>query len=271
MRTRHIVSAAASALLALPLVAGTASAAAPDNDSPAGATVLTSLPATITQDTSEATTEPLDADYNLWCEAPATEASVWFRFTDTDGGALSVHLEGTDYSAGVMIIAGDPADGGRPAWCSPHTATVMTYPGETYWIMAFADTPGATGGTLVASFEEVAPLPPIDLSVDPVALALMDGSLRLSGTYTCSGLPYEGLLVADAAQKVGRFEIQGYGFMDGLDCDGTQHDWTLDVLPDNGTFSGGKAATVAFAATCGEFVCTSTTTTQTVQVRRGPE
>jgi hypothetical protein len=43
--------------------------------------------------------------------------------------------------------------------------------------------------------------------------------------------------------------------------------WTVEVLPENGKFAGGEAATVTFAAACGAFECGIGFEERTVQLR----
>ena len=107
MRAPRLLVALAAAALLAPLGATTASAA-PTNDTVAGATAITSLPKTITQDTTRATTDSVDAQLNELCGAPATNGSVWFTYTDTTGTGLLVDLSESSFSAGVAIVAGDP-------------------------------------------------------------------------------------------------------------------------------------------------------------------
>src|SRR5262245_37353120 len=121
MRGRILVAAAAAPLL-LPAGASAASAATPGNDTPSGATVVSTLPTTITQDTTEATTDGLDASLNGQCGAPVTNGSVWFTYTDTTGEGLAVDVTASDYSAGIIIVAGDPSAGGSLVTCGPGVA-----------------------------------------------------------------------------------------------------------------------------------------------------
>src|SRR5690349_23394335 len=78
---RSILSAATAGALLLPVMATAASAAPAPNDTAAAATVVSSLPTTISQDTTGATTDATDAALNANCGAPFTNASVWFKYT----------------------------------------------------------------------------------------------------------------------------------------------------------------------------------------------
>ena len=63
MKTRRFIVAAVAALLLAPMGASTALAAPPANDTPSGA-IAVGVPSTVVQDTSEATTDALDAALN---------------------------------------------------------------------------------------------------------------------------------------------------------------------------------------------------------------
>lgn len=81
----------------------TAEAAAPPNDDFYSATVITSLPFSVTVDTTEATTGPNDPSpcgyypYN----------SVWFSFTPASDTTISIDAFGTHYSPVLGIYSGD--------------------------------------------------------------------------------------------------------------------------------------------------------------------
>ena len=265
--TRLLVSLVAAAVLA-PLGASVA-VAAPGNDSPSGATVITTVPTTITQSTTDATTDALDASLNAGCGAPATNGSVWFTYTDTTGSGLVADVSASDFSAGVMIVAGDPAAGGQVVACGPGVSAARGDAGTTYYVMAFSDTPSVTGGTLKATFDAAPPAPEITATVDPRATAYKDGSIRLTGTYACSNADgYASDLEGQVVQTVGRTKITGQFFVYPLECDGAVHPWSAVATSENGLFAGGKAANVTFAIACGVLDCAFTPVEQRIQVTR---
>lgn len=269
MNHRRFLAASAAALLLSPLAATAAFAAPPGNDLPSGATPIT-LSQTVQQDTTEATTDALDAELNQYCGAPATAGSVWFSYEDPTGAGLLVDVTGSDFSAGAMIVAGDPEAGGQVVACGPGaTATRGDGQPTTYYVMAFSDTPGVTGGTLSASFQELPPAPTVDLTVDTWATAYRDGSMRLTGTYSCANADYDAFIDGMVTQTVGRTKIQGGFFVYPLDCDGQVHTWEAIATSYNGLFAGGKAASVSFGIACGLADCAFSVTEQTIQVRRG--
>ena len=57
------------------------------------------------QDTTEATTDEVDASLNQDCGAPATDASVWYNITPGEDLGVSVFVGESDSSAGVIVAA----------------------------------------------------------------------------------------------------------------------------------------------------------------------
>jgi len=135
------------------------------------------------------------------------------------------------------------------------------------FIMAIDDTPGAgNGGTLNLTVTEAPPPPVLSLTVDPVGhFDPRTGAARLTGTVSCSGGDFV-QLDSQLSQTVGRFVIRGFGFQS-LSCTGTQP-WSVTILPDNGKFAGGKAASFTFSFACGAVFCSETFVEQKVILRR---
>ena len=83
-----------------------------------------------------------------------------------------------------------------------------------------------TGGQLSASFQELpAPAPSADLTVGAWATAYRDGSMRLTGTYTCANADHDAFIDGTVTQTVGRTKIQGGFFVYPLECDGQARQW----------------------------------------------
>ena len=261
---RALLSTAVGAAL-VPGVAVAAYAATPANDTAAGATVITSLPTTITQDTTAATTDSLDASLNADCGAPATNASVWFQYTDTTGNGFVATMGSSDYTGGFMVTEGDPSQGNLVA-CGPTTVGVRTTPGQTYYVVAFSDT-AVNGGHLEVTFDKAPPMPDLSVTADPKGLAYKDGSAQVSGTYTCTNADgWNSEIDGTLTQRVGRVKIVGYFFVYPLQCDGASHAWSALVTSDNGLFRGGKAASVSFGYACGVLDCAEGYAEQAVQL-----
>ena len=249
--------------------ASTARAAAPANDTIAGATVV-SLGYSETIDTAEATTDADDAQLNTDCGAPATDASVWYAIDGTDTGVI-VDVSTSSYSAGVLVGAGTPGSLSIVA-CGPGGVFFFASAGTTYYVLAIDDQQDGTGngGTLNISFIEyvIPPPPTLEISVNPYGtFNSRTGTATISGTYTCTDGDYVDVYV-EARQRVGRFIIFGSGgFFDFGTCDGSPHVWSAEVFSQNGIFKGGKALSVSFAQTCGLFECAFGYAEYTVQLR----
>ena len=262
---RSTLTAAAAALLLVPALATSASAAPDPNDTPAGATVVTALPSSFSQDTTGATTDALDASLNAGCGAPFTNASVWFSYTDPDGGGVLADMSASSYSGGFIVTEGDPSQGNLVA-CGPTTVGFTTSPGTTYYVMAFSDT-ATVGGQLEVTFDVAPPAPEATITVDPQAVAYKDGSAKLTGTYSCANADdFSSDIDGTLTQRVGRVKITGFFFLSPLQCDGATHTWEAIATSDNGLFRGGKGATVAFAWACGVFECSIGYTEQAVKL-----
>ncbi|MBO9524422.1 MAG: hypothetical protein J7518_23025 [Nocardioidaceae bacterium] len=267
-RLRTALAAVAAAVLVPALTITAADAAAPGNDTAAGATDVGSLPASFDQDTTQATTDALDASLNNDCGAPFTNASVWFKYTETTGDGFIASMTDSDYSGGFIVTEGDPADGNLVA-CGPGAVGVATSPGTTYYVVAFSDT-ATNGGHLHVTFDTAPPPPELTITADSRAVAYKDGSARVSGTYSCSNAN-EGDAEIDGTltQRVGRTKITGDFFVYPLECDGQTHTWTADVFSSNGLFRGGKAGSVTFGYACGLLTCADGYSEQTVQLSSG--
>jgi len=267
---RNIRCAALSALVLTIMVVtgGTAFAVVPGNDLYGGRTVVGAIPFTDSLDTTEATTDPDDASLNADCGAPATDASVWYEITPSTDGGLVVDVSESSYPAGAIVATGGPGN-----WtvvdCAPGAVGWLAAAGTTYTILAFDDQSdgGGNGGTLDLRIDVIPPPPTVDITVDRFAVFdSRTGSATLSGTAICTGEAEFAAVEATLSQAVGRFTIRGIGFAD-LVCDGTPQNWRLEVLPDNGKFAGGKAASVTFAIACGTFDCGTDFEERIVQLR----
>jgi len=252
IRTAAITAAVGSILV----LTGGVAAAAPGNDTYPGRTVIGSLPFAETVDTTTATTDADDAELNATCGAPATDASVWYEFTAAADGAILVDVSGSSYSAGVLVGTGGPG-----AWtivtCGPNAVVLPTTAGQTYAILAIdhqADG-GGNGGTLRISVTEAPPPPSIDVTIDPIgSFNPQSGSATVHGTVTCTGPVQFAFLQTELRQRVGRFTIIGFGQIN-VTCDGATHPWSIEMVAENGKFSGGKAADATLAIACGQVLC----------------
>lgn len=267
---KHLRRAALSALVLGTLItsAGSALAAVPGNDTYGGRTVVGAIPFTDSLDTTEATTDNNDADINADCGAPATDASVWYEITAVADGGLAVDVSSSTYSAGAIVATGSPGNWSLVA-CAPGAVGWMAAAGTTYTVLVFDDQfdGGGNGGTLSLTVDVIPPPPTVDITVNRFAgFNSSTGSATVSGTATCTGEPDFVAVETSLSQSVGRFTIHGIGFSDVV-CDGTPRPWSVEVLPDNGKFAGGKAASVTFAIACGRFECGTDFEERIVQLR----
>ncbi|HJQ41589.1 MAG TPA: hypothetical protein VJ831_00765, partial [Jatrophihabitantaceae bacterium] len=200
--TAITVAASASALfLAAPQLA---SAAAPSNDTSAGATVVSALPYNQTEDTTQATTDAEDAALNANCGAPATEASVWFTYTSPTDDTLIADVSASNYSAGLIVATGTPGNLSIQD-CGPQELVESISAGQQLYFMAFDDTVGnGVGGTLQISISSAPPPPSFTVTVNSVGhFNSRTGVATISGTSTCTGgdsIDIE----TDLRQRVGR-------------------------------------------------------------------
>ena len=94
-----------SAVTLLPMTAAPATAAPPGNDEPTGAVGLR-LGDRVVQNTSQATTNAQDAALNEECGAPATNASVWYKYTSAVSRRVVLDTTTSGYSAGLLVFRG---------------------------------------------------------------------------------------------------------------------------------------------------------------------
>jgi hypothetical protein len=244
-------------------------AAAPTNDTPAGAITVVKGQV-IELDTDEATSDDFELGLNI-CNAPAIGGAVWFKFVPTEDGIVAVDVSGSDFSAGVYVFFGEPAPE-TVMDCGPGRLPVSVAAGETYYVMAFGDGLGeALTGNLVLTIDDAVPPPALDLRIDRDATVDRFGTVHITGTVTCEaeGRPEIAVeLVGELRQKVGRLLIAG-SFEGGVvvPCDGTAT--PFDVFSDgaNGVFAGGKAATLAVAFGCTD-LCGDRLVEANIQLRR---
>lgn len=265
MRVRRLLTSATVAVALVPLATGPANAAPPDNDEYAGA-IPVNLGDTVTQDTSEATTNAGDDTLNENCGAPFTNASVWYTYTpDTDTKTL-INAGESDFGAGLMVFKGTPtADSLRT--CGPEAVGLNAKAGKTYYIMVFSDNE-VNGGNMVLSLSE-APTPKVHVTVDKSGLAFHGGAgaARVHGTYRCTHADFA-FVGALLTQRAGRLKIKGES--DTLArCNGKTHHWSARVVSPVGYYAAGKTKVKAVAIACGPLECRRDVADRRVQLRWG--
>lgn len=252
------------------LAAGPAYAAPPSNDVFAGALTIGSIPASVTQDVTEATTDGNDADANADCGAPALDASVWYAVTPAADTALLVDVTDSSYPAGVLVVTGAPGNF-QLVTCGPGAVAFEALAGVTYYLLIIDDqSDGAgNGGTLRLTVAEAPPPPELTVTVNERArFNPRTGSATVSGTITCVGDVDFTFVDVQLEQAVGRGEVVGFGSLD-VDCDGSVQPWSIEIFPTFGKkFAGGKSATFTFAVSCGPVFCSEYANEQQVQLSR---
>ncbi len=248
------------------LGAAPASAEVPSNDTIDGATEITAVPFDQVIDTTEATTDAEDAAINAPCGAPATNGSVWYKLTAAADGYL-VDVSQSDFGAGVIVATGTPGNLSIVT-CGPSTIGFAATQGETYYLMAFSDTPEVPGGQLSIAVTVAAPPPEVSMTVDDNGKVNKDGVATISGTYTCKGeadlVEVFGTLQQEQKNSV---QVRGNFDLTGLKC-GVTDKWSVDVTADSGKFMRGLAATVATTVGCSALGCNFYDTLEVVRLRR---
>lgn len=267
-----LLAALALAFSTLAVSAPAALAAAPSNDTFAGATAA-AIGFSQTLDTTQATTDSDDSQLNASCGAPATDASVWYVLQGSDQGVV-IDVSQSNYSAGVLVGVGSQGNLQTVA-CGPRSVGFFAAAGTTYYVLAIDDQNdgGGNGGSLSISFNAAPPPPTLDITVNRYGTVdAHTGIATISGTYTCTNGDAIDAFV-EASQKVGKGRnatIFGSGeFFTTGTCDGVPHAWSAAVVPQSGKFAGGKSMTVTFSVACGSFDCAFGFNEQTVQLRGG--
>lgn len=250
MRALRLLLPVTLAVALVPFASAPASAAPPGNDTPDGATVI-NVGDTVTQDTSEATTDSDDAALNTTCEAPETGASVWYKLTPTTGGDVLMDATASDYSAGLMVFQGTPTADSMLA-CGPGAVGLHVESGTTYYVMAFSDS-SDTGGSLVLSVSHEPP-PRARVTIAKDGLAFHRGAAQLHGSYTCAHDDLFSELDAHLLQRAGRLKVQA-GNSPFTRCDGRSHPWKLRLVSPVGTYVRGHAVARASLIVCGFVQC----------------
>jgi hypothetical protein len=246
-------------------------AAAPGNDLYAGRTVIPATPFTDTVDTTEATTDADDAELTAQCDAPATDASVWYEHTASSDAGLLVETLEADYAVGIIVATGAPGSFSLVT-CGPFNVSFPTVAGETYVILMFdfTEEDEVTGGSLSMRLRDMPPPPELEFTIDGVgSFDPVTGSATIRGTVTCTGGDESSKTFIDfqVSQLVGRFRINGQGFAT-FTCDGSTQGWAGDAFADNGKFGGGKVSVHAFAFVCTESGCAEMDLTAKVTLRK---
>jgi hypothetical protein len=237
---------------------GSAWAQAPPNDTFEQATVISSLPFSQTLDTSEATTDPTDAEGASRCGLQVPPAAVWYEYTPSADQTVLVSTSGSSYTTGVGVYTGSPGVL-SPVACSVGLASFSATAGQTYHI-GVSDVGGGSGGTLNLSVST----PGFELSVDrfgqfdpKTGVATVTGTLiaPTTPTLTCP-IPnaFAFVVFGSLSQRKGdRTTTAATQTLSPIDlpCNGAAQEWSITFTPLDGKFKGGPADVSVDAVHCG--------------------
>ena len=237
-RFRTAPATAAGAVLALitavlVLVAPDADATAPTNDVIGHATVITTLPTTITEDTSEATGAVGDGP----CVGGS---SVWFRFRSQSDARMAVSTVGSDYDTMLAVSTG-PQGSRQIVSCGDDSvglAAALRFratAGSTYWIAVSACCGRrAVGGHLRLAVTRTVVTPRGHVTITKAETGGLSGDLLVSGTATCdTAAAVE--LSGYARQRVDPGVARGYfGDVVGFCTPGQETAWRTTVTSETG-------------------------------------
>ena len=265
--------------------AGSALAAAPDNDDIATPTVVDVLPYSDgPNDTTEATTGATDP---TGCVADTADRStVWYEFTPVSNERYAADTVGSDYDTTLYVGTANGSGGIDVIACNDDAVDLQSVVawdaegGTTYLLMVgtccgdgvVGEAGG--GGSLVFHLDLAPPPPTVDLTIDARGSFTKSGSAIIRGTIACSNVnefttedTTGGMIQVQASQRVGRKIISGFG--SGFDgpCTAEPTAWSVEVLGETGKFGGGSAQVDAFAIACGPIECTEASASRTVQLK----
>jgi hypothetical protein len=261
MRRGFALLAAGFLLAGIP---GVALAVAPSNDLPAGALTISSIPTSITENTTEATVSTDD----FGCGSGGFDhATVWYTFTPAADVNLAIDATASSYDVGVNVFEG-VADAAHLLNCFGGPGATQLTGGTTYYIMfADADEDATNGGTLNADLSVAPPRIEVSLTVDSIGKVDKAGVATLTGTISCTADADLADIQVSLRQQVGRFTIHGSAFT-GATCGPSGSTWWIQIRGDNGTFGSGKATADVFAEACDQFSCGDASTSKSLRLQK---
>jgi hypothetical protein len=258
--------AALGALVLLGSQASSALALAPDSDLPGGAGAITAIPATIEQDTTEATVTPAD---DIGCGTGGLDqATVWYTLTLSETTSVLVDASSSDYAVGVNAFVGTAAPENLFN-CAQGALSFEAVGGTTYYLMfADIDEDATNGGQLRVSIDVAPPPIVLSLAIDPVGkVNPKSGEAVITGTISCSEPADFADIQVNLHQPIGRFTIRGFGFASSA-CEPSPTAWFVSVSGENGTFSPGRATAEVFGFACSSSSCDDEFLSTNVRLRR---
>jgi hypothetical protein len=217
-------------------MAPAAYAAPPSNDEASGATAISALPFTETQDISEATVGASD-----YCGGVAT---VWYQYTPTEDIRVGFDATQSSIEPVIGLYTGDPTNL-SPYNCAYYPARIFAdlTAGVTYYVSVgsayYEPWPGAT---ITLSVDEAGPpLTSVSMTVNGSATVDRAGLATVSGTVTCDQ-PAFGYVSISLNQRFNRNVAEGSNYVY-IECGPEPASWSVQVWSSTGTLFGPGNAT----------------------------
>lgn len=263
-RIRSALLVLATMLLALLSVVPAAHAAPPANDEPEGAAVITGLPYSTAQDTSEATQNQYGG-----CTSADASDNVWYAFTPDEDVRVEIDTTLSDYNTGLNVFAGPPGEDTFVA-CQERFLRFQAFAGTTYYVEVSACCGSTGGGNLVLQARQAPRPPEVSVTVDPVGTVdARTGVATVTGTLTCAETVENAAIDVFLRQRVGRFVVSGQNGANVLCVPGGDPEpWSVAVQASNGTFAGGFADAAVQAVGCTERECSFAFEEARIRLRR---
>lgn len=233
----------------------------PRNDSYRSATVVRSLPTTFGQDVAGATLDTLEAGLSQDCGLPTADRAVWFRYDDPQGAGFVVDASASDHPVAIALLS-DPRANVLMGCSRGPVLTASPGPTGPFYVAVLSDTtPGTTA--LSVGFRALPTAPAAQVTVDPTGTVAADGTVTLTGSYSCAS-GATGAVSAALAQGT----VTGQSVPADLTCDGATHTWRL-VLSGPSPFAAGPATASVDVSACAGASCSHPRTTGTVTLTTG--
>jgi hypothetical protein len=228
-----------------------------DGDRLASPIVLTAVPASVTLDTTHATSEPFDPDCS------GTGPTVWFTFRPTESVTLAANTFGSNYDTTLYLATRNQSGTIELLACNDDAGDDVqsairfdAQAGTNYYFMVGAFSAGP-GGQLVFNLDHATPLPQLSISVLADGTFDADGRATLYGTATCSSRVDNLYIDVSLRQLVGRQVFRGWGEAYLERCGTRERSWSVVVSSYDGTFGDEPATATVYASICDDFECRS--------------
>lgn len=260
---RRLAAIAATVALAT-LLAPAAFAAGPAFDRISGAITIDAIPATISVDTTDATSSQSDPGYCFGPELGPDPATVWFSYTATESGPLGATTFGSDYDTTLyvgttnrgkfeQIACGDDSRNLQSAIRFDATA------GVTYLFAVGASPFGDGSGNLVFNLDIGPAAQVVDVSLDPNGTLVKRGVV-FHGTVSCTApTTFQSVVIVELDQDSDRVPADYIGFADITSCPGSDIPFEIVLEQQLGLVKAGPVTLQVIFAACNEFECGSKT------------